>query len=212
MWKRIKFYAGFAMLVAVASILLYRHFTVEPAAARRVLDAPALVQQIQQLNELVTVKYSIQKIIGLQQEKVPFGSESVLLMVQAAALGGVDLSALKPGDVTVGPDNSVTIRLPPPQPLHVYIDDSQTKVWDHTKTWWTPWVPYNPALEEQARQAALEAVQAAALNMGLLKDARQNAETAIRNLLTATGARSVAFEHPPAVDETNMTASPAAEK
>ncbi len=208
MWKRLKFYTVSALVIAAASILLYRHFFEQPAVVRRVVDAPALVQQIQQLNELVTVKYSIQKIIGLQQEKVPFGSESVLLMVQATALGGVDLSTLKPGDVNVGPDNSVTINLPPPQPLHVFIDDSQTKVWDHTKTWWTPWVPYNSSLEQQARQAALEAVQAAALNMGLLKDARQNAESAIRNLLAATGIKSVTFTPSAAPSETNALNAP----
>lgn len=207
MFKRLKIYTVSAIIIAATSILLYRHYFGEQAGAvHRLVNAPALVQQIQQLNELVTVKYSIQKIIGLQQEKVPFGSESVLLMVQATALGGVDLSTLKPADVHVGPDDSVTINLPPPQPLHVFIDDSQTKVWDHTKTWWTPWVPYNSSLEQQARQAALEAVQAAALDMGLLKDARQNAESAIRNLLTALGAKSVTFTPSAAPAETNAAA------
>ena len=194
MWKRIKFYGVFAIVVAVGSIVLYIHFFGGHGVVRRVVDAPALVQQIQQLNELVTVKYSIQKIIGLKEEKVPFGSESVLLMVQATVLGGVDLSTLQPSDVTVSAGTNVTIKLPQPQPLHVFMDDSKTKVWDHTKTWWTPWVPYNPELEQQARRDALEAVQAAALEMGILKDARQNAETAIRNFLRTTGIQSVTFE------------------
>ena len=207
MWRRIKFYAIFAILVAVITIILYMRFFEGHGVVRRAVDAPALVQQIQRLNELVTVKYSIQKIIGLKEEKVPFGSESVLLMVQATVLGGVDLSTLQPGDVKVSADNSVTIKLPQPQPLHVFIDDSKTRVWDHTKTWWTPWVPFNPELEQQARRDALEAVQAAALEMGILKDARKNAETTISSFLRTTGVLKVSFE-PSATSPTNSPGPP----
>ena len=139
MWKRIKFYTVSAIILAlsVACLYLYYFGRREPVV-RRVVDAPAVVKEIQRLSELVTVKYSIQKVIGLKEEKVPFGSEQVLLMVQADVLGGVDLAALSPNDVQIATNNVITVRLPPPKVMHVSVDEKQTRVWDRSKTWWTP--------------------------------------------------------------------------
>jgi hypothetical protein len=67
-------------------------------------------------------------------------------------------------------------------------------VWDRSKTWWTPWVPFNPELEQKARLAALEAAQAAAAEMGILSNAQQNAQKTIGEFLHATGVESVQFQ------------------
>jgi hypothetical protein len=197
MWKKIKFYTVSAIIIAlgVACLYLYYFGRSEPVV-RRVVDAPAVVKEIQQLSELVTVKYSVQKVIGLKEEKVPFGSEQVLLMVQADVLGGVDLAALSANDVQIAANNTITVRLPPPKVMHVSVDEKQTRVWDRSKTWWTPWVPYDPELEQKARLAALEAAQAAALEMGILSNAQENAEKTIRGFLRTVGVESVRFEQP----------------
>jgi len=197
MWKRIKFYAVSAIIVILGAACLYLYcFGRREQVVRRVVDAPAVLKEIQRVSDLVTVKYSIQKVVGLREEKVPFGSEQVLLMVQAEVLGGVDLAALGTNDVQIGANNVITTRLPPPTVMHVYIDERQTRVWDRSKTWWTPWVPYNPELEQKARLAALEAVRAAAIEMGILSNAQVNAERTIRGLLQTMGAGSVRFEEP----------------
>jgi len=203
MWKRIKCYAVSAIIVALSATCAYLYyFGGRQPVVRRLIDAPAVVKEIQQLSELVTIKYSIQKVIGLKEEKVPFGSEQVLLMVQADVLGGVDLAALSTNDVQVAPNNTVTARLPMAKVLHVYVDEKQTRVWDRSKTWWTPWVPFNPELEQKARLAALEAVQAAALEMGILSNAQQNAQKTVWEFLHATGVESVRFETPAAAGTT----------
>jgi len=195
MWKRIKFYTVSTIILALAATCLYLYyFGRREAVVRRVLDPPAVVKEIQRLSELVTVKYNIQKVVGLKEEKVPFGSEQVLLMVQADVLGGVDLAALSTNDLQVAPNNTVTVKLPSAKVLHVYVDEKQTRVWDRSKTWWTPWVPFNPELEQKARLAALEAVQAAALEMGILSNAQQNAQKTVWEFLHVTGVESVRFE------------------
>jgi len=80
-----------------------------------------------------------------------------------------------------------------PKILDIYIDDKQTKVYHRSKTWWTPWVPNNPALEQQVRQAALESVQLAVTQSGILSNALVNAETALRAFLQTAGFESVTF-------------------
>jgi len=209
MWKRIKFYTVSTIIIALGVTALYFRYQAKHGvgAVRRVIDPPAVVRQIQQLQQLVTVKYVVQKAIGLEEEKVPFGSEKISLLVQATVLGGIDFSGFAAQDVTVGADKSLTIKLPPSAILHIYINEKETQVWDRSKTWWTPWVPFDRELEQKARLAALESVQAAARAMGILRDAQDNAESTIRLLLRPLGIESVQFE----TSSTTATAVPGVE-
>jgi len=187
------------ILVVVALTLLgalaahYYLVTRGPSVTRQTVNVPAMLREVQALQELATVKYTIQKVIGLEEQKTPFGSESVLMVVLAHVKAGVDLRTLTPQDVAVSDARAVTLRLPPPKILDVYIDDQQTKVYQRSKTWWTPWVPDNPQLEQQARVAALEAVQLAATQSGILSNAQVNTETALRAFLRLTGFHDVTF-------------------
>jgi len=177
------------VLITAFAFFSWRNFTGEAPA--RALDPSALVLEIQRLNELVSVKYTIQKVVGLEEKKVPLGSEKILLFVQAEVLAGIDLSTLAPGDVTVLPGQRMHIRLPPPKIVHISIDDKQTKVWDRQITWWTPWVPFNLDLERQARIAARDEIEKTALEMGILDQARRNAEVSVKTLLETFGVKAV---------------------
>ena len=187
-WAAFGIVAG--VLLAAIAFLSSRTVTREASPART-LDAASVVHEIQRLNELVSVKYTVQKVVGLEEQKVPFGSEKLLLFVQAEVLAGIDLSMLAARDVKLLPAGRMQIALPAPKIVHIVIDDKQTKVWDRRITWWTPWVPFNPDLERQARLAAKEAVERAAIEMGILDQARRNAETGIRGLLETFGIKSV---------------------
>lgn len=149
----------------------------------RRLDAASVVTQVKQLKELVTVKYSLQRVVGLREPKIPFGEESILLMVQGEVLAGVDLDLLSTRDIKYTGARSATITLPAARILHSFIDEKGTKVWDRQITWWTPWVPYDPDLEHKARLQAVDDVSKAALSMGILEQAQKNAEMAIRDFL-----------------------------
>ena len=176
---------GFALAVVLVFVLKQS----KPSIAT--LDPPAIVREIQNLSELVSVKYTVEKVIGLEEKKTPVGSEKLLLIVQAEVLAGVDLATLTSGSIKILPGENIKLILPPAQIFHIVIDDKETKVWDRQITWWTPWVSPNPDLERQARLAAIAAVKQAALDMGILDQAHRNAESVIRNLLQTLGARSV---------------------
>ena len=182
--------AGF--LLASAIFIGLQWFTAPGDAARQSLTPPSVVKEIQQLSSLVTVKYVVQRAVGLEEKKVPFGAEKILLFMHAEVLAGVELDKLAAYHVRA--DRGVlTIALPAPKILHVVIDDKQTRVWDRSVTWWTPWVPANPDLERQARLAAKEEIEKAALETGILEKARENSRASIRGLLMGLGAKSVVF-------------------
>jgi hypothetical protein len=191
-WRAAFFAVLFALLAGGAWMFFARGGSRSSLAA----DPPGVLREIRLLKELVTVRYSIQKVAGLTEQKQPFGSESILLIVQAMVLGGVDLSELRETDIRVKGPRTVAIGLPPARILHVYLDENKTQVWDRTKTWWTPWVPYSKDLEQRARLAALDSVKQEALDMGILKEAQTSAETMIRGLLRPLGFETVAFYRP----------------
>ena len=119
-------------LALLISILIFWISKREP---RPWIDPPSVLAQVQRLNQLATVKYTIQKVIGLTEQKRPVGSESILLIVQASVQAGINLASLRPEDITVRPDGAVVLRLPPAKILNVSIDEKETKVWDRQKTW-----------------------------------------------------------------------------
>jgi Protein of unknown function (DUF4230) len=182
------FVAGVLLTVLVG--VMWMHFARPTPGVSSEVNAPAILHQIEGLQELVSVKSTVQKVVGLEEKKYPLGAERILLFVQADVLAGVDLAELTPANVQVFPARRVRINLPPPRILQTVIDDKQTKVWDRSITWWTPWVPYNPDLERQARLAALDEIDKAAIEGGILDLARRNAETAIREFLETTGVKA----------------------
>ncbi len=192
--RSVSFGVVLGVLLAVIVFVIARRIT--GATSPTTLDPVSVVHQIQRLNELVTVKYTVQKVVGLEEQKVPFGSEKLLLFVQAEVLAGIDLSKLATADIKWLPAKGMQVMLPPPKIEHVVIDDKETKVWDRQITWWTPWVPFNPDLERQARLKAKDTIQQAAIDMGILDQARRNAEAGIRNLLETFGIKSVTLASP----------------
>lgn len=179
--------------ITTGAFVLLRSFQFPQSAARETLSPPAVLKQIQQLSQLVSVKYAVQQVVGFEEKKVPVGTEKILLFVQAEVLAGIELDKLSPADLSFTRPTGLSISLPPPRILHIVIDDQQTKVWDRRITWWTPWVPYNADLERQARLSARDAVQKAALDMGILDAARTNAQTAIRQFAQNFGILEVTF-------------------
>ncbi len=187
-WKVAAVVSSCALLALLAG--LFVSGVLREAFGLRRLDSQSVVTQVKQLKELATVKYSVQRVVGLREPKAPFGEESILLMVQGEVLAGVDLDRLSARDVVYTGERMATITLPAARILQSFLDEKQTKVWDRQITWWTPWVPYDPDLEHKARLQAIDDVSKAALSMGILAQAQKNAELAIGDLLAAFQVRT----------------------
>jgi hypothetical protein len=187
-WKIAAFVSTLAFLALLASIFIAGR--VRALFGLRSLSSATVITRVQSLKQLVTVRYSIERVVGLKEPKVPLGEESILLMIEGEALAGVDLETMRARDIARSGNRRFLITLPSARLFDVFLNEKETKVWDRQITWWTPWVPPDPDLEHKARLQGLDDVRNAALKMGILDQAQKNAQTAIRDLLAGLGAQA----------------------
>jgi len=157
----------------------------------RVYTNAALLQQVQTLSQLVTVKYVIEKAVVIEDVKW-YGENRVLLLAQGVVKAGVDLSQLKPEDVSVS-GKRVRLRLPPPRITDVYLDETQTRVVERETGLLRA---FDKNLEQTARQTALDDIGRAARRSGILKDAEERTRSQLTELFRQLGCEQVEFAGP----------------
>jgi Protein of unknown function (DUF4230) len=155
------------------------------------VDQPTVVRQIQQLQRLETVNYSLDKIISGEHSN-PYlpkflVGDRLLLVMHGQVVAGIDLGGVQSGDVTVARDK-VSIKLPAAEIFTTTLDHSKTRVYSReTGLLSSP----DPFLETEVRQEAERQLNEAALQDGILAMATQNAKTTITGLLRGIGFREV---------------------
>jgi hypothetical protein len=160
-------------------------------ARERTLNTPALLLQVQTVSELVTVKYVIEKVVVLEDVKwiSGLGENRVLMVAQGIVKAGIDLSALKPNDLEVS-GKTVRIRLPKARITEAYLDERQTRVIERTTGLLRM---FDKDMEQNARQNAVEDIERAARNNGILKEADARAQAQLTHLFKQMGFESVVF-------------------
>ncbi len=151
-------------------------------------NTATVVEQIQTLSDLVTVKYVVEKVEVLEDAKW-YGENRVLLLAHGIVKAGIDLKRLQPGDVTVS-GKKIIVRLPVPQITDAYLDDNQSRVIDHTTGLLRE---FDKDLEQTARADAVSDIQRAARNNGILNDADERARLELAMFLHQAGFEEVEF-------------------
>jgi hypothetical protein len=155
------------------------------------VSQPTVVHQIQALERLETVSYSMDKIISGERENpiLPafLAGDKLLLVVHGEVIAGVDLSKLQPSDVAVSGRN-VTIHLPTAEIFTTSLDNTKTRVYSRETGLFS--VP-DPNLESEVREEAERQLRTAALQDGVLGRASENARHTLTTLLNGLGFESV---------------------
>jgi hypothetical protein len=157
------------------------------------IDQPTVVRQIQQLQRLETVNFSMDKIISGEHDS-PYlpkflVSDRLLLVVHGDVIAGVDLGQLQSQDVSIR-GKTVSIRIPKSQILVTRLDNSKTRVYSRdTGLFSSP----DPNLETEVRQEAERQLHDAALQGNILKTADDNARSTLSALLGSLGFTTVDF-------------------
>lgn len=161
-----------------------------PQAQRpRIADTPAIVTQIQALSQLVTVKYVFEKVIQLDDVKW-YGQNRLLMVAHGVAKAGVDLQKVTAADVKVS-DGKLTLKLPKPQLLDVYLDEKRTEVVERSTGILRE---FDQQMEQDARRQAVDQIRLAARASGILKDAEERTRLQLTALAAAAGYGEVTVE------------------
>lgn len=166
-----------------------------------------VVTQIQQLNRLQTVAFSVDTIITSEREgswaKLWQDEQKALFIAKGRVQAGIDLSALTPERVQVvqptneqleAADNSTTpssimpkinITIPPSEVFAVYLDDIEIYDW---QTGAFGMMQVDPAILAQAQSMAKKEVLERACRGDVMTMALSNAQTQLQQLFAMTGA------------------------
>jgi hypothetical protein len=156
--------------------------------ATRTYNTATVIQQVQTLSELVTVKYVMEKIIIFEDVKW-YGENRVMIVAHGIAKAGVDFGDLTPKDLTIE-GTKVRIKLPRERLMDVYLDDKATQVIERTTGVLRQ---FDKDLEQNARRRAVDEMRVAARKNGILKDAKERAESQLVRFFKEIGFTEVEF-------------------
>jgi hypothetical protein len=154
-------------------------------------NTSVVVQQVQTLSELVTVKYVVEKVVVLEDVKwiSGLGENRILMVAHGVVKAGIELGSIRPEDVRIS-GKKVSLALPKPRITDTYLDERQTRVVERTTGLLRM---FDKDLEQNARQQAVEDIQRAARNGGILKDAETRARAQLSAQFKLLGFESVEF-------------------
>ena len=158
------------------------------AQAGGFFNGPALLNKIQTLSQLVTVKYSLEKVVEFDDVKW-YGDNRVLLVAHGTVKAGVDLGQIGPGDIEIS-GKKISLALPRPRVTDAYLDDHQTQIVDHSTGILRL---FDKNLEQYARQRAVDELRLAASQNGILNDAAERGRAQLTILLYQLGFTEIHF-------------------
>ncbi len=155
-----------------------------------VRDRGGTITQIQALNRLESMRYSVERVVEAGTQRGDFLDvvlgERLLLIASGDVVAGVDLSRLRSSDITISDDGtSITIKLPPSEIFSATLNNQRTRVYDRdTKIGTAITGGADPTLETQARQAAESEILKAACEGDVMKRSADEAKRSMEQFLS----------------------------
>jgi hypothetical protein len=156
-------------------------------------DPVTIIHDVRSIARLETIQYSVEKVITAETGTGAFAwltQDRLLLVAHGTVIAGVDMEKLEADDLWL--ENGVLhVRLPAAEIFVATLDNDQTYVYERdTSIIRTA----DPNLETQARQAAEDEIEKAAIADGILTVAQQNAESYLTRFFIVLGYPDVVFE------------------
>ncbi len=169
--------------IVLAGVLIFGKFNI---GKNERYSSSTVLSKIVHVQELALVKHNYNGVIGYKDFmkfmnlNIPLTEKYFLLKYNGYIKAGVDFSRIK---VDVN-ETSVHVTMPKAQILDIVIDENSVHVYDESDNAFNPIKisDYNEALKKEK-----ETMRRDALNQGILKDANQQAELAIKSLLEEMG-------------------------
>jgi len=156
-------------------------------------DPVTIINDVRSLARLETIQYSLEKIITAdsgQEVLTKLFGDRLLFVAHGVVIAGIDLNQLEVEDLDMR-NGVLTVTLPDAEVFIASLDNDKSYVYDRQTGLFTKG---EVDLETLARQAAEEEILNAALEDGILEQARLNAEVYLERFLDALGFENVVFE------------------
>jgi hypothetical protein len=158
-------------------------------------DPVTIIDQVQALARLETIRYTVEKVITAQTNQGVLGplfGDRLLFVAHGYVIAGIDMSKIKPADLQlVG--SVLNVRLPAAEVLVATVDNDKSYVYDRQTGLFAKG---DPNLETLARQVAEQEITKAALGDGILDQAQANAQTYLRWFFETLGYKQINFVAP----------------
>ena len=155
-------------------------------------DPITVIYQVRTLARLETIQYSIEKVITAETGQgvfAPLFGDRLLFVAHGEVIAGIDLQKLGPQDMWVE-GGVLYVHLPEPEIFVATLNNDKSYVYDRD----TGLLTHGDInLETSARQAAEDAIEQAAIEDGILEQARLNGEIYMERLLDTLGFEDVIF-------------------
>lgn len=180
--------AALAIIFALGLVLGVAGLRWLPLGRNVSFDSATLLTRVQNLSQLVTVKYVLEKVVVYEDAKW-YGNNRVLLVAHGIVKAGIDLRSLKADDIRIT-DKKIRVVLPRPRITDVYLDDRHSEVVERSTGLLRV---FDKDLEQTARMQAVEDLRRAASRSGILTDAAAQARVELTGLLHELGFTEVEF-------------------
>ena len=144
-----------------------------------------VLKEVTALGKLELVRYTFKDIVEHEQLNTFLPNANAVLIVEGEATGCIDLTTISLADITTDGD-SVTVRLPNPELCGWKINHDRSRVYDTRFSF----LDDSQLVSDAYRQAERQ-IRQSALNGGILRQTRQNADRMLRPLLARLSGRRV---------------------
>jgi hypothetical protein len=156
-------------------------------------DPVTIVREVRAIARLETIQYTVEKVMTGETGQGMFGflfGDRLLFVAHGIVIAGVDLTRMTAADIWYDDIGTVVVRLPEAEIFIATLDNEQSYVYDRD----TGLLTHGDVdLESTVRQAAEAEIENAALQDGILTQARANAEDYLYRLLRSLGYADVIF-------------------
>jgi len=155
-------------------------------------DPITVIHEIRTLARLETIQYTLEKVITVEEGQGDLAflfGDKLLFVGHGRVIAGVDLSRMRPEDMWVK-DNALYVRLPDAEIFVAALDNEKSYVYNRDTGLLTKG---DINLETTARAAAEKEILNAAVEDGILDQARHNAESYMSRMLRGLGYQEVIF-------------------
>jgi len=146
-----------------------------------------VLERVVALGKLELVRYTFKDIVEHEQANMLLPNSRAVLIVEGEAVGCVDLTKLKPDDITTNGD-SLVVQLPAPELCTWKINHDRSRVYDTNYTFLNEAQLVSDAYRQAERQ-----VRASAMQSGILDQTRRNAITLLQPMLAQLTGRPVSI-------------------